>query len=280
VGGVSLIYFAGHGLVYGEQSYLAPYDAFAIYSRDLREEFIPLDLLYDAMREMGDDVLHIVVLDACRNPGLGKLPPISETGEIVEPSGGVKLNPVKNLIFATSASLGQHARDGTPGQNSPYANSLSESIQNNNVPIDITFRDVRRYFQQPPFNGNDPQQPQYNNEDLVYFYFRPTRQTYEDEKRAWDAIDHATATLQDYQNFLDQYPAGYFARQAPQRRADLPHLAAPVAQPMTAQLVEAGSLLDSPSDTGNVREQYAANSLVLVVSPAQQWTFVQLRARP
>ena len=40
VGGVSLIYFAGHGVGDGQHSYLVPYDGMALYSRDLREEMV------------------------------------------------------------------------------------------------------------------------------------------------------------------------------------------------------------------------------------------------
>ena len=91
VGGVSLIYFAGHGVADRQQSYLVPYDGMAVYSRDLREELIPVDLLLEATQEMSN-AFHILILDACRNPGLGQLRKLG-TGAFEEATAGVILAP-------------------------------------------------------------------------------------------------------------------------------------------------------------------------------------------
>jgi len=275
VGGASLIYFAGHGVAYGQLGYLVPYDAMAIYSRDLREELIPLDLLSAALSEMSN-AFHIVILDACRNPGLGELPPFG-SGVIEKATAGVRFDPPTNVVFATSARENQKARDGIRGENSPFARALSNYIQQENRNIDTVFSDVKRDFVDlPPDPENGPQNPTSSNEGGANFFFRPTTQTYQDEKKYWDAIDQTTAGPDVYRNFLKQFPAGYFAARAREMRDRAPSVAI---NPQSARIVITGDgvrLRALQSETSQIKKTYNKGARGAQIFSSADWMLVQM----
>jgi hypothetical protein len=278
VGGASLIYFAGHGVSYGGASYRVPQDGMAVYSRDVREELIPLDLISDALKEM-DNAFHIVVLDACRDPGLGKLPTLG-SGEIVSVTAGVHFMAPGDVVLATSADDGQRARDGD-GDDSPYALALSAYMQEPNEYIALTFGEVAQYFRRLPGNsGAALQEPTYLNKGGASFVFLPTTATFREEQSTWKRIDRANATSTDYQIFLNGYPAGYFADQARQLMNRPPPLPVPQPPPTRVQPIKGAVLLrDSPSIAGQVVASATIGTRLEKLSPepltSSDWTRVR-----
>ena len=91
-GGVSLLYFAGHGLTYNGSVYLVPYDGMAFFSRDVREELIPFDLITDALNDTRE-IYNIVILDACRNMSLSQLRHFGKNS--VETAGPISLKRIR-----------------------------------------------------------------------------------------------------------------------------------------------------------------------------------------
>jgi hypothetical protein len=178
------------------------------------------------------NAFHIVILDACRDPALGQLHKLG-TGAYEEASAGVIFEPPNTMVYATSAKAGQKARDGRPGETSPFALVLSTSIQRENQNIDSMFSEVKRYFADlPPDAANGAQSPYSSNDGGANFFFRPTRQTFADEQKYWDAIP-ANANADEYRRFLRQFPGGYFAAQA---RAKRDAASSPVTSPQQTQV--------------------------------------------
>jgi hypothetical protein len=287
VGGASVIYFAGHGLSFAGGSYLAPFDGMAYFTRDLREELIPMDLLSDALFEMSD-AFHIVILDACRNEGLRKLPAFGK-GDAVEATAGVRFQAPRDMFWATSADDGQFAKDGDRGSNSPFATALAAYMRSGDLHISQVFDNVQLYMKSmPPRPGETPQDPVYKNKGGATFYFAPTRRTYDEEKKAWDAIDKASAHPDDFQRFLDKFPAGYFAGQARQLkyRARPPEAISPPVKQVTvapARITLSATiardpvnLRDSPSTDARIVRTYPAGFRAQVILEQADWTLVRL----
>ncbi|TKB75074.1 MAG: caspase family protein [Nitrospira sp.] len=278
-GGTSLIYFAGHGLSYSGSDYLVPYDGMALYSRDIREELLPMDLLSDALAAM-PDVYHIVILDACRDPGLGKLPTLGKS-EIVEVTAGIRFKGPPDISFATSADVGQKAKDGNRN-NSPYAEALAESMKLKNEPIAKTFGNVSKYFKRLNEGVSDDQKqdPIYLNKGGAEFYFSPTIQTFNEEKKVWDTIDSSTAGPDQYKTYIDSYPAGYYsekARSGKNRSRSLASLQESFRQVMVAG--DAVKFRQSASSSGQVLATFnrgvELDAFLPPPSEAAEWTLAR-----
>jgi len=278
-GGTSLIYFAGHGLSYGGSDYLVPYDGMTYFSRDVREELIPMDLLSDALAAM-PDAYHIVILDACRDPGLGKLPILGKS-EIVEVTAGIRFEGPPNILFATSAKVGQKAKDGA-GNNSPYAETLARYMKLKNEPISNTFKRVARDFMRlnEGLSQDHRQDPIYSDAGGAEFYFAPTIETFNEEKKVWDTIDPSKAGPDQYKTFINFYPAGYFstqARSAKNFNRSLASLQESIRKVMVSG--DAVKFRQSPSTDGQVLATFNRGASLHAFSPppngSTDWTLVR-----
>lgn len=124
-GDISLIYFSGHGLENAGHNYFIPRDFAAqingpITRQTLQERAVAITPYIDNLtRERLR--LHLLVLDACRTDLEGK------------PRGLARMDSMtsRNVIIGMSASPGQEALDGLPGQtggNSPYTAALLRNL--------------------------------------------------------------------------------------------------------------------------------------------------------
>jgi hypothetical protein len=124
-GDISLIYFSGHGLENAGHNYFIPRDFGAqisgpITRQTLQERAVAITPYIDNLtRERLR--LHLLVLDACRTDLEGK------------PRGLARMDSMtsRNVIIGMSASPGQEALDGLPGQtggNSPYTAALLRNL--------------------------------------------------------------------------------------------------------------------------------------------------------
>jgi Caspase domain len=224
-GGTSLFYFAGHGLQHGDKAYLVPHDGIAYYGRDLREELIPLDLLSDAFAEMGKDILHIIILDSCRDFALPDLKNLGKSN-FEKVTAGIRFDAPDNTFLATSADVGQRAKDGPLDGNSPYAIALAGFLPIPHEPIVTTFDRVALYFKELSIQddgGDLAQTPVFTRKGGSAFYFAPNETTFQEEKKEWEKISmRPIVTANDYRLFLNAYPAGYFAGQARNGMKKLP----------------------------------------------------------
>jgi uncharacterized caspase-like protein len=163
-GTVGMFYYAGHGFEVSGRNYLAPIDANPTSTRDIDFMLVDVDLLMRQLRD-ADSRLNMVVLDACRNNPFG--------GAGLRGGGGlaeIKSRPSGTIIsFATAA--GEVARDGPPGQNSPYTAALVSAILKPGLSVLDTFNDVAISVQRAT---NREQQPWIQSTGIQgQFFFVP-----------------------------------------------------------------------------------------------------------
>ena len=140
-GCVGLIYFAGHGVEYNDKIYLAPYDLYVQFDRDLREELVPVSFFYDAFAYAGNQ-FNFIVLDVCRDSPWKSLRPFGGK----PPEVGIHVSRQStNVVLATSVWDSATALDGV-GHLSPYASSFIEALKKADVGYLATFGDIGLSF--------------------------------------------------------------------------------------------------------------------------------------
>ena len=128
--GMGLFFFAGHGVQINGENYLVPVgDSFASET-DLTSRAVKATEVVDAMAAAGN-YLNIIVLDACRDNGLGR----STT------RGLSRIDSNARLFISYSTSPGSVAQDGT-GRNSPYTKYLTEAIGLPDLTLEQTFKNT------------------------------------------------------------------------------------------------------------------------------------------
>ena len=126
--GMGLFFFAGHGVQISGENYLVPVgDGFASEG-DLQDRAIKAADVVDAMAA-ADNSLNIVILDACRDNGMGS----SGT------RGLSRIDSNARLFVSYSTSPGAVAQDGA-GRNSPYTRHLTEAIGVPDLSLEQTFK--------------------------------------------------------------------------------------------------------------------------------------------
>jgi hypothetical protein len=165
---VALIYFAGHGIESNRKNYLIPVNA------DLKFEYELFDQAYDAgnwlemletIRSSNSERVNIVILDACRNNNLIGARSLGRgLGRMDAPTG---------TFLAYSTAPGKIAADGVKGQrNSPYTRHLLSVMQKPGLPIEETFKEVRRNVSR---ETNGAQVPWESTSLVGGFYFTTKR---------------------------------------------------------------------------------------------------------
>jgi Caspase domain len=126
---VGLVFFAGHGLQVGGQSYLLPIDAKLESERDVHLETVGLATLLELLEAGRLGKTSIVMLDACRdNPLARNLARSMGTRSasvgrgLAAPSAGV------GTFISFSTQPGNVALDGV-GPNSPYTAALARHVR-------------------------------------------------------------------------------------------------------------------------------------------------------
>ena len=135
---VALVYYSGHGLEAKGENFIAPTDTDLASPKAAGDSMIAVQPILDALAKVAP--VSIVLLDACRSdpfpPGqMIVLPgdtaptpvegqglaavrgPVPVAAKAVDPSG-------LGTVIGFSASPGEPALDGAPGENSPYAAAL------------------------------------------------------------------------------------------------------------------------------------------------------------
>lgn len=131
--GLGLFYFAGHGMQYGNQNFLAPAELEASSANDIQKGSVTADYVLAAMEGVATPT-KILILDACRNSPFGEQGLAPMSNEAQHDSG---------TFIAFSTTPGNTASDGKSGErNSPYAKSLLRYLSQD-LPIEILFKKVR-----------------------------------------------------------------------------------------------------------------------------------------
>jgi len=157
---VGLFYYAGHGVQVNGKNYLIPTKAEIQGQADVDIESVDADTVMQQM-EFAGNRMNIVILDACRN---NPLPAASRsTG-----GGLARVDAPTGSFIAYSTAPGQTAADGD-GKNSPYSKALADAIENQRVPLEQLFRDVRVNV----MNATEKKQVPWDSSSLTgEFYFK------------------------------------------------------------------------------------------------------------
>jgi hypothetical protein len=109
-GGISVFYFAGHGVQVDGENYLIPVGAGIEVQEEVRFNAVPQGFVLDWMGDaLGAGRLNLVLLDACRNnpfPARNRSPT----------RGLAATRPPSGTLIAYAASPGEVAEDGGPGE--------------------------------------------------------------------------------------------------------------------------------------------------------------------
>jgi tetratricopeptide (TPR) repeat protein len=207
-----LFFYAGHGLQVAGTNYLIPIKAKIENERDVDIEAVPVDLVMKQMAFAGSAV-NIVILDACRNNPLSR-----GFRAIIQGLADPTIRPEGSFI-AYSTAPGDVADDGK-GTNSPFTKALAESIIKPGATINDVFQDVRGKVRTAT---NKKQVPWDSSSLTAPFYFvpavavaaaaAPTSNAIDPkaiELAFWDAIKDSKSA-EDYQAYLEKFPAGDFA---------------------------------------------------------------------
>ncbi len=162
---VGLFYYAGHGAQVGGANYLIPIDADIKSESEVKIFGINVDEFVSTL-ERADGRTNIVILDACRNN------PFGSSARSVNRGMALPDAPAGTFV-ALSTSPGAVALDGE-GQNSPYAEALSQSMLEPNVSIEQAFKVTRRLVLQ---NTKQKQVPWETSSLTGDFYFLPKTET-------------------------------------------------------------------------------------------------------
>jgi len=158
---VGLFYYAGHGVQVNGANYLIPTKAEIQSQADVDIESVNADTVMQQM-EFAGNRMNIVILDACRNN------PLPASSRSAGGGGLARVDAPTGSFIAYSTAPGQTAADGD-GKNSPYSKALAEAIENQHVPLEQLFRDVRVNV----MNATEKKQVPWDSSSLTgEFYFK------------------------------------------------------------------------------------------------------------
>jgi len=129
--GISLFYYAGHGLQIKGNNYLIPINSKIEKQRHVRYRAVNAQQIIDMMTDAGGRV-NIVILDACRN---NLFRGFSRTTR----SGLAAIDAPQGIIISYATAPGKTANDG-PRRNGLYTESLLKSIETPGLPIERVFK--------------------------------------------------------------------------------------------------------------------------------------------
>ena len=166
---LNVIYFAGHAFQIGGENYLLPADFSpeAEQEDDIYDRLISLNELLDLV-ETSATGRTMIILDACRNN-----PYVDSVGETLSETSGrsvavgqglaepaIVRSSTDEVLFLYATAPGRFALDGE-GENSPFAEALSEWVVKPDVMLDDAIRGLRRDVaaltdnRQVPFSTNN-----------------------------------------------------------------------------------------------------------------------------
>ena len=131
---VGLFYFAGHGMEFEGENYLVPVNENIVKPYELATAAISMKLVTNTLK-YADNEMSLVIVDACRNSGLGDSRGVGDGFAVTRAAEG--------MYIAFSTAPGMAALDGE-GNNSPYTKYLSQAItESNGESLETLFKKVR-----------------------------------------------------------------------------------------------------------------------------------------
>jgi uncharacterized caspase-like protein len=217
---IAIVFYAGHGIELNGNNYLVPTDAKLEQDFDVEDETVPLERVLAAVEPAKR--LRLVILDACRdNPFVKRMKRTIATRAIGQ--GLAKVEPtMSDTLIAFAAKAGSIANDGD-GPHSPFTAALLKHLATPGVDVRLVFGRVRDDVmtstgrKQEPFvygslGGSDVA--------LVPAPAAAPIPSAADMRRDYE-IAERVGTLEAWDLFIGQYPAGFYANLARAQRAKL-----------------------------------------------------------
>lgn len=232
---VNLFFYAGHGMSVDGINYLVPVDAVFEDETALDFEAVAVDFV---TRQMSlSNAVNLVFLDACRDNPLSQTlsRSMGATRSTAVSSGLAEMSVPDNgkgMAIAFATSPGQVALDGE-GANSPFTTALLQHLDAENTDIAEIFSRVTGDVYE---NTGQAQRPWVNvsltgpvvlnrvkrvtpapSTDVATVgnsgAAQPANSMLEEQKLLFD-LARETGDIEDYQAYLDSFPAGLYANNA------------------------------------------------------------------
>lgn len=163
--GVSVFYYAGHGVQIDGRNYLLPVDVNLRDEEEVKDESVDLDDLFVSRLERARTQARIIILDACRDN-----PFRARTRNIRVSSGLAEMAAARGTLIAFSAGPGAASEDGPPGSNSTYSRHLTDEMMREGIEVEQMFKNVRVKVLR---DTRERQVPWVNTSLTVNFSFNP-----------------------------------------------------------------------------------------------------------
>ncbi len=216
----AMVFFAGHGIAVGGETYLLPVDAALARAEHVDYEAVPLARVRAAASAA--KALRMVILDSCRNnPFAARMSAAGSQKRAVNPRGLSRpAEPEGGELIAYATRENDVADDGD-GEHSPFTGAFLDEITKPGVEVNLLFRRVRSAVLRTTNKTQDPAIYQSLPEDS--FYFRPPLATpapgkpevqpqMSEAAAAWIAVQNTTseAVLEEFVRcFGDSVYAGF-----------------------------------------------------------------------
>ena len=215
----ALIYYAGHGIGIGGETYLLPVDAVLQRAEHAEDEAISLSRL--RAKAGGAKALRVVILDSCRSsPFAARLAREASAKRAISrglPAPAL-LDGDELIAYATREN--DVADDGV-GQHSPFTTAFLQHLQEQGLEVRFLFGKVRDSVQAATGRAQTP--TTYGDLGGAYFYFRPPQAKAEasaplpplsEAAEAWRVVEYSDseAVLEAFVKRFGETVYGDFAR--------------------------------------------------------------------
>jgi hypothetical protein len=168
---IVLVFFAGHGLQFGNQGFLLARDSVIRSGAEMEAaEEVPVARL---LRGVSEAKLAILFLDACRTtPGFAAR--LTRLSRDTVTTGLPQATQVRNAVISYAAEPGASALDDLPGTgHSPYTEALLDYMGRDGIGLGPMLQGVRRYVEAASAQRQKPEFADRRQPDSQ-FYFQAT----------------------------------------------------------------------------------------------------------
>lgn len=205
-GGVSLLYYAGHGMQLDGVNYLIPVREDFKSELDVKFNAISMNMLLERLNKK-ESYLNMVILDACRNNPYAATSSRSLTRGLAR-MGSDKISPGSTLVmYATSAN--SIAADGD-GSNGMFTKHLLRQLRTTGQEVISVFKKTMKGVKEESSGKQIPELSLQFYDDY-YFSGKPLTAGPQltPEQQFWDSIKNSQ-NYKDFEDYLLQFPQGNF----------------------------------------------------------------------
>ena len=165
---VVLVFFAGHGVQFGNQGFLLARDSVIRSGAEMEAaEEVPVARL---MRAVSEAKLAILLLDACRTTPSFAIR-LTRLSRDTVTAGLPQAAQVRNAVISYAAEPGAGALDGLPGTgHSPYTEALLDYMGRDGIELGPMLQGVRRYVEAASAQRQKPEFADRRQPDSQFYF--------------------------------------------------------------------------------------------------------------